>query len=140
MRLFKKTKKPKKSIEKIASADDFTSKKSIDKNAQQQTFTFTEKPDKQRHKPTSGTKQGLSINYAEITPDQIKVLKVCEQISSAIELAEILKRTNKSKFKNDILNPLLDFGFFEQTIAEKPKSPKQKYRFSGVFVKKRLIS
>ena len=45
-----------------------------------------------------GTKKGLSW-------DHLKVLKNCKNESSAIELMEILKRTNKSKFKNAIINP-----------------------------------
>jgi ATP-dependent DNA helicase RecG len=50
---------------------------------------------------------------------------------------KILKRSNKSKFKTAIINPLLDHNFIELTIPDSPKSPSQKYRLTGKFVKKR---
>ena len=78
-----------------------------------------------------GTKQGLSW-------DHLKILKNCKNESSAIELMEILNRTNKSKFKNVIINPLIENGFFELTNPDKPKSPTQKYRRTNKFVRPRI--
>ena len=78
-----------------------------------------------------GTKKGLSI-------DHLKILKNCNNESSAIELMEILNRTNKSKFKNTIINPLVENGFFELTNPDKPKSPTQKYRLTNKFVRPRI--
>ena len=78
-----------------------------------------------------GTKKGLSW-------DHLKILKNCKNESSAIELMEILKRTNKSKFKNTIINPLIENGFFELTNPDKPKSPTQKYRLTDKFVRRRI--
>ena len=80
-----------------------------------------------------GTKQGLSL-------DHLKILKNCKNESSAIELMEILNRTNKSKFKNTIVNPLIENGFFELTNPGKPKSPTQKYRLTNKFVRRRIKS
>ena len=80
-----------------------------------------------------GTKKGLSW-------DHLKVLKNCKNESSAIELMEILNRTNKSKFKNAIINPLVENGFFELTNPEKPKSPTQKYRLTNKFIRPRIKS
>ena len=80
-----------------------------------------------------GTKKGLSW-------DHLKVLKNCKNESSAIELMEILKRTNKSKFKNAIINPLVENGFFELTNPDKPKSPTQKYRLTNKFIRPRIKS
>ena len=79
------------------------------------------------------TKQGLSR-------DHLKILKNCKNESSAIELMEILNRTNKSKFKNAIINPLIENGFFELTNPDKPKSPTQKYRLTNKFVRPRIKS
>ena len=78
-----------------------------------------------------GTKKGLSR-------DHLQILKKCNQESSALELMKILKRSNKSKFKTAIINPLLDHNFIELTIPDSPKSPSQKYRLTGKFVKKRI--
>ena len=80
-----------------------------------------------------GTKKGLSW-------DHLKILKNCKNESSASELMEILNRTNKSKFKNTIINPLIENGFFELTNPNKPKSPTQKYRLTNKFVRRRIKS
>ena len=80
-----------------------------------------------------GTKKGLSL-------DHLKVLRNCKNESSAIELMEILNRTNKSKFKNAIINPLVENGFFELTNPEKPKTPTQKYRLTNKFIRPRIKS
>ena len=80
-----------------------------------------------------GTKKGLSL-------DHLKILKNCKNESSATELMEILNRTNKSKFKNTIVNPLIENGFLELTNPGKPKSPTQKYRLTNKFVRRRIKS
>ena len=80
-----------------------------------------------------GTKQGLSW-------DHLKILKNCKNESSAIELMKILNRTNKSKFKNVIINPLVENGFLELTNPDKPKSPTQKYRLTSKFIRRRIKS
>ena len=80
-----------------------------------------------------GTKKGLS-------QDHLIILKNCKNESSAIELMEILNRSNKSKFKNTIINPLVENGFLELTNPDKPKSPAQKYRLTNKFVRRRIKS
>ena len=78
-----------------------------------------------------GTKKGLS-------QDHLIILKNCKNESSAIELMKILNRSNKSKFKNVIINPLVKNGFFELTNPDKPKRPAQKYRLTNKFVRRRI--
>ena len=80
-----------------------------------------------------GTKKGLS-------QDHLRILRNCKNESSAIELMEIINRTNKSKFKNIIINPLVENGFLELTNPDKPKSPTQKYRLTSKFVRRRKKS
>ena len=80
-----------------------------------------------------GTKKGLS-------QDHLRILRNCKNESSAIELMKILNRTNKSKFKNTIINPLVENGFLELTNPYKPKSPTQKYRLTSKFVIRRIKS
>ena len=89
--------------------------------------------DNNRDKITLGTKKGLSW-------DHLKILKNCKNESSANELMEILNRTNKSKFKNTIIYPLVENGFLELTNPDKPKSPIQKYRLTSKFVRRRIKS
>ncbi|HAD99098.1 MAG TPA: hypothetical protein DCG46_05210 [Gammaproteobacteria bacterium] len=111
----------------------------------QQGFEFDENTDNKRPKDTLGNKKGLSINIDKITQDQVKILKNCAYENTAADLIKILKRSNKSKFKQAILKPLVDCGFFELTIPPILKdgkekwstSPKLKYRLTGKFVSKR---
>jgi len=80
-----------------------------------------------------GTKKGLSR-------DHLKILKNCKNESRAIELMEILNRTNKTKFKETIIKPLIENGFLKLTNPDKPKSPTQKYRLTSKFVRRRIRS
>jgi len=80
-----------------------------------------------------GTKQGLSR-------DHLKILKNCKNESSALELMKILNRSNKTKFKDAIIKPLIENGFIELTNPGKPKSPTQKYRLTSKFVRRRIKS
>jgi len=103
----------------------------------QQGLEFKENTLNIRDKDVLGVKKGLRLSIDKITQDQVKILKNCDNENTAAELIKILKRTNKTKFKKSILDPLIDFGFFELTIPEKPKSPKQKYRLTDKFISKK---
>ena len=105
---------------------DIKRSKKIGHEVEQLSFMY----DSESHIDTKGTKQGLSR-------DHLQILKKCKIESSALELMKILKRSNKSKFKTAIINPLLDQNFLELTIPDSPKSPSQKYRLTGKFIKKR---
>ena len=106
---------------------DIKRSKKIGQEVEQLSFMY----DSDSHIKTKGTKQGLSR-------DHLIILKKCKNESTALELMKILKRTNKSKFKTAIINPLIDHKFLELTIPESPKSPSQKYRTTGKFVRRRV--
>ena len=120
----------KKTSEELVQTKDWTKdikrSKKIGQEVEQLSFMY----DSESHIDTKGTKQGLSR-------DHLIILKKCKNESTALELMKILKRTNKSKFKTAIINPLIDHNFLELTIPESPKSPSQKYRTTGKFVKRR---
>ena len=127
---FLKKEESKETPEVIQSEDwtkDIKRSKKIGQEVQQLSFMY----DSDSHIKTKGTKQGLSR-------DHLIILKKCKNESTALELMKILKRTNKSKFKTAIINPLIDHNFLELTIPESPKSPSQKYRTTGKFVKRRV--
>jgi ATP-dependent DNA helicase RecG len=42
----------------------------------------------------------------------------------------VARRTNRTKFRDQVLNPLMEMGFIEMTIPGKPTSSKQKYRLT----------
>ncbi len=118
-------------VSEVMQSEDWTKdikrSKKIGEEVEQLSFIY----DSDSHIKTKGTKQGLSR-------DHLIVLKKCKNESTALELMKILKRTNKSKFKNAIINPLIDHNFLELTIPESPKSPSQKYRTTGKFVTRRV--
>jgi hypothetical protein len=105
---------------------DIRRSKKIGREVEQLTFLT----DNNSTNETNGTKKGLS-------KDHLKILKNCKDESSANELMTILKRSNKSKFKIAIINPLVNIGYLELTIPESPKSPIQKYRLTNKFVRRR---
>ena len=105
---------------------DIKRNKKIGEDVEQLSFLYSPESDNK----IIGTKKGLSR-------DHLQILKKCKIESSALDLMKILKRSNKSKFKTAIINPLLDQNFLELTIPDSPKSPSQKYRLTGKFVKKR---
>lgn len=117
-------------IEEDVQKDDWTKdikrSKKIGGEVEQLSFLY----DSESVNEDLGTKKGLSR-------DHLKILKKCKEESTALELMGILKRTNKSKFKTAIINPLIDHQFLELTIPESPRSPSQKYRLTGKFVRRR---
>jgi hypothetical protein len=44
------------------------------------------------------------------------------------ELMDIAGRTNRTKFRNSVLKPLMQAGLIEMTIPDRPRSSNQKYR------------
>jgi predicted transcriptional regulator len=71
----------------------------------------------------SGTESGLSR-------DQVKILNNCLNEVTILELMEIFDRTNRTKFRDQVIKPLIDAGWIEMTIPDKPTSSKQKYRIT----------
>ncbi|MFY1112072.1 MAG: ATP-binding protein [Methanosarcinaceae archaeon] len=67
----------------------------------------------------------------ELRRHQVEVLKKCKNECSIVDLMELTERTDRSKFRKRILSPLLDAGFIEMTIPDKPRSSKQKYRMTA---------
>ena len=118
-------------IPEITQAVDWTKDIKISKKIGQEVEQLSFLYSPESNSETIGTKKGLR-------GDHLQILKKCNLESSALELMNILKRSNKSKFKTAIINPLLDQNFLELTIPDSPKSPSQKYRLTGKFVKKRI--
>jgi ATP-dependent DNA helicase RecG len=68
-----------------------------------------------------GTKQGLSR-------DQVEVLEIASVSRTLQELMKPSGRTNRTKFRNKVVAPLLEAGLLEMTIPDKPTSSRQRYR------------
>ena len=71
-----------------------------------------------------GTKSGPSR-------DQVVILRNCLSEKTIFGLMQALGRHNRTKFRNQVLKPLLDAGWLEMTIPDKPTSSKQKYRLTA---------
>ena len=68
-----------------------------------------------------GTKQGLS-------KEQVDLLQSCVEEAPITLLMKVTGRSNRTKFRVAVLNPLLDSGLIEMTQPDSPRSPTQKYR------------
>ncbi|MDR0578436.1 MAG: putative DNA binding domain-containing protein [Candidatus Accumulibacter sp.] len=68
-----------------------------------------------------GTKSGPSR-------DQVEVLHMCMQEKTITELMRFAGRSSRTKFRDQVLKPLLESGRLEMTIPDKPTSSRQKYR------------
>lgn len=67
-----------------------------------------------------GTKLGLSR-------DQVEILHKCMTESSIGELMALAGRSNRSKFRDQVVKPLLTTGLLDMTLPTKPTSRNQKY-------------
>ncbi len=73
----------------------------------------------------AGTKLGPS-------EDERRLLELCQKECALADLMVAVNRTNKSKFREALLNPLLERGWLEMTLPKTPKNPKQKYRLTEI--------
>jgi ATP-dependent DNA helicase RecG len=70
-----------------------------------------------------GTKSGLS-------QDQVRILQRCSDACGITDLMAVTGRSNRTKFRNQVLKPLLSSELIEMTVPDKPSSSKQKYRLT----------
>jgi predicted transcriptional regulator len=70
-----------------------------------------------------GTKLALSRH-------QVEILYKCQEDSSLLDLIIIAGRSDRTKFRHQVLNPLLERDLVEMTIPDKPRSSRQKYRLT----------
>jgi ATP-dependent DNA helicase RecG len=71
-----------------------------------------------------GTKLALSRH-------QVEILDKCTEDQPLTVLLEIAGRSDRTKFRNQVLLPLLEQGFLERTIPDKPRSRNQRYRLTA---------
>lgn len=70
-----------------------------------------------------GTKSALS-------PYQVQVLELADIPRALAELMTPSGRTDRTKFRDQVVAPLLEAGLLEMTIPDKPRSSKQQYRIT----------
>jgi len=69
---------------------------------------------------TAGTKSALSRH-------QVEILTLCRQPRAQMDLMKALQRSDRTKFRKTLLDPLLQAGLLTLTIPDKPRSRFQKY-------------
>lgn len=62
---------------------------------------------------------------------QVAILEKCREDTAITDLMAIAGRTDRTKFRHQVLNPLLEEGLIEMTIPDKPRSSQQKYRLTA---------
>lgn len=67
-----------------------------------------------------GTKLALSQH-------QVAALELCRVEKSLVQLMEGTERSDRTKFRDGIVKPLLEAGLLALTIPDKPRSSKQRY-------------
>lgn len=61
---------------------------------------------------------------------QVVVLRNSLSEKPLTDFMRIVGRTDRTKFRNQVLRPLLDEGWLEMTVPDKPNHPQQKYRLT----------
>lgn len=65
----------------------------------------------------------------ELTQEQQLIFThLLQKTLSITEMVQLVGRSNRSKFRANVLAPLIEFGLVEMTIPNKPTSSKQRYR------------
>jgi len=73
--------------------------------------------------------------YSAKHPDAIKMNLTAngglQSVPSAIaDLLQLIGRTNRTKFRDQVIAPMIEQGLLEMTLPEKPTSRLQKYRIT----------
>lgn len=71
-----------------------------------------------------GTKKGTKT---ALSRHQVSVMFKCLEPSSLVELLNEFNRSDRTKFRNQVINPLLELKYLAMTIPDKPTSRYQKY-------------
>ena len=76
----------------------------------------------------NGAKSAPNGTKSALSAEQLRVLEICKSPLPISKLLEIVHRSDRTKFRKSVLNPLIDSGLVVMTHPDKPNSPKQKYK------------
>lgn len=80
---------------------------------------------------------GIVPSLSQVCPKSVPsdlAVKILEKATIAVSITELMEaasQTNRTRFRNQMLNSLLEAGLIEMTIPDKPHSSKQKYIISN---------
>ena len=66
----------------------------------------------------------------EVTPEVERLLSICAEPKSRVELQQIMGLSDEKHFRTTYLKPALESGVIERTNPDKPRSRFQKYRLT----------
>ena len=75
-------------------------------------------------------KAGKKGTKSALGQHQVAILRQCRTETAIGELMAIAERRDRTKFRNQIRKPLLDAGWVEMTLPDKPNSRLQKFRLT----------
>jgi ATP-dependent DNA helicase RecG len=67
-----------------------------------------------------------------LSPAQVEVLEIAGELRAMPELMTPSGLKNKTRFRDQVVAPLLKAGLLEMTIPDKPRSSKQQYRITDI--------
>ena len=81
----------------------------------------------------AGTRDLVPVGHqagtmSALSRDQVEVLELADVPRALAELMVPSGRTDRTKFRDQIIAPLLDAGLLAMTVPDKPRSPKQRYQ------------
>ena len=59
---------------------------------------------------------------------QVEILRNCQSDKALVELMAVAGRSDRTKFRRQVLNLLLERGLLEMTIPDRPRSSRQRYK------------
>ena len=82
--------------------------------------------------PAAGTAEAPSRHQVgtkwALSGHQVTVLAAAVDAQPVAALIELCGRTDRTKFRNQVLRPLLEAGLLEMTVPDTPRSSRQRYR------------
>ena len=78
-------------------------------------------PSSARSRHQVGTKSALS-QY------QVAILESCRSERTLVQMMEVVGRSDRTKFRDGLVKPLIEAGLLEFTIPDKPRSRMQRYK------------
>ena len=81
---------------------------------------------------SQGTKSGTQLGTkSALSRHQVEILAKASTSAALTELMAIDGRTDRTKFRHQVIRPLLLRGLLEMTLPDKPTSSQQKYRLTA---------
>ena len=80
---------------------------------------------------SAGRTTSYPTSTRQVTPQEVAVLAAARNPATRTELQKSARLLDREHFVNTCLKPLIEAGFLEMTIPDKPRSSKQKYRLTA---------